>query len=37
VPLADVAPDWHHPTLGRSVTEMLEALPEGEIDGIVPL
>jgi len=37
VPLADVAPDWRHPTLGRSVAEMLEALPEGEIDEIVPL
>lgn len=28
VPLADVAPDWEHPALGLSVTDMLAALPE---------
>lgn len=27
-PLAEVAPDWRHPT-GRSVREMLESLPAG--------
>jgi len=26
-PLADVAPGWRHPVLGRSVAEMLDALP----------
>ncbi|MCA8882544.1 MAG: 2-amino-4-hydroxy-6-hydroxymethyldihydropteridine diphosphokinase [Rhodobacteraceae bacterium] len=26
VPLADVAPNWIHPVLGRSVTQMLDAL-----------
>lgn len=30
VPLADLAPDWRHPRLGRSVREMLSALPAGE-------
>ncbi len=36
-PLAEVAPDWVHPLFGQSVTEMLAALPEGELEGIVPL
>lgn len=33
-PLADVAPDWRHPVLGRTVAEMLAALPPGALDGI---
>ena len=28
-PLCDVAPGWMHPVLGRTVREMLSALPEG--------
>lgn len=27
-PLADIAPDWRHPVTGKSVREMLAALPE---------
>ena len=30
VPLADVAPDWRHPISGRSVCELIGALPESE-------
>ena len=34
-PLADMAPDWRHPTLGQSAVELLEALSG---DGrIIPL
>ncbi len=37
VPLADVAPDWVHPVTGRSVTQMLAALPPAEIAEVRPL
>ena len=30
-PMADVAPDWRHPLLGRTVREMLAALPAQDI------
>ncbi len=36
-PLADVAPDWIHPVLGKSVREMLDALPTGSLRDIAPL
>jgi 2-amino-4-hydroxy-6-hydroxymethyldihydropteridine diphosphokinase len=29
VPLADIAPDWGHPVSGRSITELIAALPAG--------
>jgi 2-amino-4-hydroxy-6-hydroxymethyldihydropteridine diphosphokinase len=29
-PLAEIAPDWRHPTLGRSITELIAALPPDE-------
>lgn len=35
VPLADVAPDWLHPALNRTVTQMLEALPQADRDSVV--
>ncbi len=37
VPLADVAPDWRHPILGRTVREMLAALPEAARAEVVRL
>ncbi len=30
IPLADVAPDWRHPVLGKTIKEMAEALSEGQ-------
>jgi 2-amino-4-hydroxy-6-hydroxymethyldihydropteridine diphosphokinase len=30
MPLADIAPDWRHPMLGKTVAEMLAALPEAD-------
>jgi 2-amino-4-hydroxy-6-hydroxymethyldihydropteridine diphosphokinase len=37
VPLADVAPDWVHPLTGRSVRQMLDALPPEDRDAVQPL
>lgn len=37
VPMADVAPDWKHPILGKTVVEMLKELPRDEIDQVVPI
>ncbi|MEM8654913.1 MAG: 2-amino-4-hydroxy-6-hydroxymethyldihydropteridine diphosphokinase [Pseudomonadota bacterium] len=37
VPLADVAPDWVHPILRRSVAEMRDALPDEEVVAITPM
>lgn len=34
VPLADVAPEWRHPILGQTVTQMLAALPAGLRDEV---
>ncbi len=35
-PLAEIAPDWIHPVTGRSVTEMLAALPRSALAGMRP-
>ncbi|MBK0400065.1 2-amino-4-hydroxy-6-hydroxymethyldihydropteridine diphosphokinase [Limibaculum sp. M0105] len=37
VPLADIAPEWRHPLTGRSVAEMLAALPEAARAEVVAL
>lgn len=34
VPLADIAPDWVHPVLNMSVTEMLNALPAQDVAAV---
>ena len=28
VPLAEIAPEWHHPVSGKGVKELLAALPD---------
>ncbi|XDA98759.1 2-amino-4-hydroxy-6-hydroxymethyldihydropteridine diphosphokinase [Sulfitobacter sp. LCG007] len=37
VPLADIAPDWRHPVLDRTVREMLDGQPEAALGEIVAL
>lgn len=37
IPLADVAPDWRHPVLGRTVAEMAAALPAELVRDVRPL
>jgi 2-amino-4-hydroxy-6-hydroxymethyldihydropteridine diphosphokinase len=36
-PLTDIAPDWVHPVLGRSIAALLEELPDEALAGIEKL
>jgi 2-amino-4-hydroxy-6-hydroxymethyldihydropteridine diphosphokinase len=36
-PLADVARDWTHPVTGRSVADLLAALPAADVAGVIAL
>lgn len=37
VPLVEIAPGWRHPRLGRTVAQMLAALPQAALQGMTPL
>lgn len=37
VPLQDVAPDWRHPASGKSVGELLDAIPAEERAAVEPI
>ncbi|WP_299950705.1 2-amino-4-hydroxy-6-hydroxymethyldihydropteridine diphosphokinase [uncultured Ruegeria sp.] len=37
VPMADIAPEWCHPVLDRTVTQMVAALPPKDVAGVTPL
>lgn len=36
-PLAEIAPDWVHPVLGRSVRALLQDLPQDAMTGLAPI
>ena len=37
VPMAEVAPDWRHPVLGRTAAQLRDALAPGEISALMPV
>jgi 2-amino-4-hydroxy-6-hydroxymethyldihydropteridine diphosphokinase len=37
VPLADIAPQWRHPATGRTVAQMVAALPPEVLAEIQPI
>jgi 2-amino-4-hydroxy-6-hydroxymethyldihydropteridine diphosphokinase len=34
VPLADIAPDWRHPILGKTAADLRDALPGAALAGL---
>lgn len=36
-PLAEIAPDWRHPVLGKTAAALLAALPESAQDEVLPI
>ena len=37
VPLAEAAPNWRDPVSGRSITDLIAALPDGDVGAMTPL
>lgn len=37
IPMAEIAPDWLHPTLGKTVLQMLNDLPQQDKDEVRPI
>lgn len=37
VPLCDIQPDWRHPVLGKTASEMCAALPKSDLAEVTPL
>ncbi len=37
VPLAEIAPDWRHPILGKTVRELRDALPQADLAAVAAL
>ena len=37
VPVAEIAPDWRHPVLGRTAAELRDALPAAELAQLSPV
>ncbi|HEY2033091.1 MAG TPA: 2-amino-4-hydroxy-6-hydroxymethyldihydropteridine diphosphokinase [Rhizomicrobium sp.] len=37
IPLRNIAPDWRHPVSGKSIDELLTAIPTAERDAVKPI